>query len=424
MQMQSPSISIVLDKRRIKANGRYPVKLRVFTSRPRKQKLYPTKFDFTESEFVSIWETTKPRKEHKANRLKLLAIESKANSDVESLKKFSFEAFEAVFFERSPSGETEVSRMFVRLEEEKQRLGGISTEEKYRLARRKLNQFVAHKRRGELTKGNENEPLTFDEITPSFLEEYKAFCEDFQNLSVATTAIYLRSLRTAYNRAIKMGFASKDEYPFGKDGFSIPTSNKVNKALSPEELGLLWHSKPQNEDQAIAKDFWFFSYYSYGINTKDICELKHSQIGEDDFVYVRAKTRTTKKVRTEKRVALNGSLREIIERRRDNDSAYLFGILNEQDDPKTKHNKIKTLNSFINKHFREFAIECGINSGIANKLGTYHARHSFATNAVHMGKSTALISEILHDGNLAVTAAYLKSFSKRSYQELSNDLEL
>ena len=54
---QEYAISIYLDTRREKASGKYPVKLRVFTSTPRKQKLYPTKFEFTKKEFQSIWQT-------------------------------------------------------------------------------------------------------------------------------------------------------------------------------------------------------------------------------------------------------------------------------------------------------------------------------------------------------------------------------
>ena len=81
-------------------------------------------------------------------------------------------------------------------------------------------------------------------------------------------------------------------------------------------------------------------------------------------------------------------------------------------------------NSFINKHFRKFALSAGIRPELASKLGTYHARHSFATIAIQSGKSMALVSEILHDGNLAMTAAYLKSFSIEEYQNLSDDMVL
>ncbi|WP_438710707.1 hypothetical protein ACSTS3_18495 [Aquimarina muelleri] len=94
------SISISLDKRRAKANGKFPLRLRVFVSNPRKQKLYPTTFDFTEKEFKSIWETTKPRKEHKDVKLRLQAIENKANEVASKIVPFSFSQFEKNYIER------------------------------------------------------------------------------------------------------------------------------------------------------------------------------------------------------------------------------------------------------------------------------------------------------------------------------------
>ena len=73
-------ISIYLDTRRAKETGKFPVKLRVFTSNPRKQKLYPTKFEMSKADFHSIWETTKPRTEYKKTRLALQEVETKAVS--------------------------------------------------------------------------------------------------------------------------------------------------------------------------------------------------------------------------------------------------------------------------------------------------------------------------------------------------------
>ena len=70
-------ISIYLDTRRAKETGKFPVKLRVFTSNPRKQKLYPTKFEMSKADFHSIWETTKPRTEYKKTRLALQEVQIK-----------------------------------------------------------------------------------------------------------------------------------------------------------------------------------------------------------------------------------------------------------------------------------------------------------------------------------------------------------
>ena len=417
MQMRKAVVSIVLDKRRIKANKLYPVKLRVFNSTTRKQKLYPINFDFSEKDFTSIWKTSKPRAEHKENRKSLQAIEVKANRDIDGLKRFTFEAFESVFFGVSASTHGDTFRLFDEIINEKLALDSISTAEKYELAKKCLQAFRRHKNKSA-------DQLHIEEVSTEFLKEYDHYCEKVKNLSVSTKGIYLRNLRTVYNIAIKRGYVSNQSYPFGKDGFSISKSSKVNKALSLEELTTLWHTKPSTAQQEIAKDFWFFSYYAYGLNTKDLCELKHSSVRNSEFDYVRAKTKRTKKVITHKKVALNAPLRQIIERRKASDSNYLFGLISENDSALERHKKIKMINSFINKHFRKFALSIGIRPELAAKLGTYHARHSFATIAIKSGKSMALVSEILHDGNLAMTANYLKSFSSEEYQNLSDDMVL
>jgi len=88
------SISIYLDTRRSKASGKFPVKLRVFTSEPRKQKLYPTKFEFTKAEFYSIWETSKPRKKYHETRDELEAIRTLAKDVNKKLNFFTFDQFE------------------------------------------------------------------------------------------------------------------------------------------------------------------------------------------------------------------------------------------------------------------------------------------------------------------------------------------
>jgi site-specific recombinase XerD len=77
----------------------------------------------------------------------------------------------------------------------------------------------------------------------------------------------------------------------------------------------------------------------------------------------------------------------------------------------------------VNHHFRSFAKAAGLEPSFAEQIGTYHARHSFATVAIMKGKSIALVSEILHDGNLKVTENYINSFPKEAFKELSNDLE-
>jgi hypothetical protein len=61
------------------------------------QKLYPTKFEFTETEFQNIWETKKPRHEHQDNRIKLSTLEAKAIAAADKVSPFNFNKFEEIF---------------------------------------------------------------------------------------------------------------------------------------------------------------------------------------------------------------------------------------------------------------------------------------------------------------------------------------
>jgi hypothetical protein len=91
-------VSIYLDTRRVKVDGTYPVKLRVFQTYPQKQKLYATAFNMTEEEFESTWTNSRPRQEFKVNRLLLFEVESKAQKIIDGMAFFTFELFERRLF--------------------------------------------------------------------------------------------------------------------------------------------------------------------------------------------------------------------------------------------------------------------------------------------------------------------------------------
>ncbi|MFN3761266.1 MAG: tyrosine-type recombinase/integrase [Algoriphagus aquaeductus] len=414
--MQKISVSITLDTRWKAKNKKAVVKLQVYQPEPKKQKLYQTPFRLTEEEFKAAWKDRKPKEEFKELRKKLEALEAKAVKIVESLDPFTFEAFEEKYFNAAKSDYKNAFNIFDEIEKQKLEIGAISTAEKYRLAKTSIENYLKYKKQ-------DSDKLTFDKITVQFLESYQSYCENVKKISAATIGIYLRNMRAVYRIGIKNGTASFDKYPFLKENFSIPTSKKVNKALTETQLKQLWEAEPQTPEQSRAKDFWFFSYFTFGMNTRDVCELKHSSLDSDSIQYVRAKTKNTKKERTVKQVPLTNSIRQIIERRRNPESVFLFGIIDEKDSPTQKHEKIRNFNKVVNQHFRAFAKAAGIDPSFAEQIGTYHARHSFATVSIRKGKSIALVSEILHDGNLKVTENYINSFPKEAFKELSNDLE-
>ena len=414
--MQKISVSITLDTRWKAKNKKAVVKLQIYQPEPRIQKLYQTHFRLTVEEFKSAWKERRPKDDFKDLRRKLEAVETNALKIVNSLDPFSFEAFEEKFFNKENKDFKNAFNIFDELEKQKLEKGAISTAEKYRSAKVSIQNYLKYK-------NQKSDFLTFEKITVQFLQSFQNYCENVRQNSAATIGIHLRNLRTVYNLAIKKGVASQEKYPFLNKEFTIPSSKKVNKSLTENQLKQLWEDEPKTLEQARAKDFWFFSYFTYGMNTRDICELKHSSMDSDSIQYIRAKTKNTKKERTVKQVPLTNSIRQIIERRMNLDSTYLFGIIDEKDAPFQKHEKIRNFNKVLNHHFRFFAKSAGLDESFAKQIGTYHARHSFATVSIRKGTSIALISEILHDSNYKVTENYINSFPKEAFKELSNDLE-
>ena len=93
--------AVVLDERRPKQSGLYPVKLRVYNISQKKAKLYATKFDLSKKDFESIWLTSKPRNEHKEIRNEIQAIETRATGVCKKIESFSFVLFEKKFLQKA-----------------------------------------------------------------------------------------------------------------------------------------------------------------------------------------------------------------------------------------------------------------------------------------------------------------------------------
>jgi integrase/recombinase XerD len=96
-----------------------------------------------------------------------------------------------------------------------------------------------------------------------------------------TVGIYTRNLRSIYNYGISKNVIKKDEnYPFGKRKYVIPSGSNKKKALSQNEVSLIYnYQTTANSPEDKAKDFWIFSYLCNGINFKDIALMKVKCIG-------------------------------------------------------------------------------------------------------------------------------------------------
>jgi len=401
-------ISIYLDKRRAKKNGKFPVKLRVFTTEPRKQVLYPTKFEFTESEFHSIWETTKPRKEHQATRLILSTIEAKAVKAAEGLPSFSFEAFEKVMELAREKKTEDVVFYYKQAIEQFKKNQQVSTASNYLYSLRSLLEF------------HTDENLSFSDITAQWLKSYEAHLLA-SGKSKTTVGMYLRPLRAIYNSAISDGNAKPDKYPFGKTKYKIPAPKGVKKALSKEQLKALFEAEPATPEQQKAKAFWFFSYSCNGMNFKDIANLQYKDVSGETLKFLRAKTANTNTNQAPVIAYLNDYTRGIIQQYGNSNNSpetNIFPIIDHSSPIEKQHSQVNNFIRFVNQHFLKFAKSVGIDE----QVSTYWARHSFATNAIRSGASLEFVSEALSHSNLKTTQGYFAGFESDKKREISKKL--
>jgi integrase len=403
------TISIFLDTRRSKKNEKYPVKLRVFTPEPRKQKLYPTNFEFTEDEFENVWKTNKPKKKYHDDRLLLHDIEKEANDVAKALPYFTFKSFEDALFYKGPTGKNDVGYYYDKAIEQYKKNNQIGTASNYEYSKKSLLKF--HKK----------EKLSFDRITIQWLKNYEKYLVDDLERSPTTVGIYLRPLRAVYNTALADNVVDEQDYPFGKKKYVIPSPKSVKKALNRDQLKLLFESEPPNPEQQKAKDFWFFSYANNGMNFKDIAHLKYKNLDAESIKFNRAKTKTTNKKQAPVTIFLNDFTREVLKKYGNpnkSPNSFIFTIIDVEDNPEKKHTKLKNFTRFVNQHIEKFAKSIGIDVGIS----TYWARHTFATNAIRNGASLEFVSEALSHSNLKTTIGYFAGFEDEEKKEFANTI--
>jgi integrase len=242
--------------------------------------------------------------------------------------------------------------------------------------------------------------------------------------SQTTVGIYTRSLRVIYNYGIAKGIIKHDEnYPFGKNKFIIPAGRNIKKALSLDEIKLIYnYNTIAGSFIDRAKDFWMFSYFCNGINFKDIAHLKRKNIDGEMIRFVREKTKRTAQGNQNKiSIYINDNVKSIINKWGNKDvspEAYIFPIISTSDTAEIQVKKIEQFIQNTNKNMKKICAALGIEKTVT----TYHCRHSAATVLKRSGASLEQIQEALGHSTSTITQKYLDSFEDETKKQLAKAL--
>lgn len=414
-------ITIWLDTRRQKKHNSFPVKLRVYSSILNKTRLYPTRIDLNEPEFLEVWTEYIPSKRKPSTmtkyeldklRLKITSLLSAANEIASKITPFNFERFEKNLYRDSKSS-GDLIYYYTEAISEYKSSEQFGTAEGYDLSLKSLKEYLKH------STGKVPNVIPMNTIDEDWLHGYENFMTKTRGKSLNTVGAYLRYMRALFNKAIKQGEFSQEYYPFDKSKYTIPKKNTIRGHLDMDQLTDLYNAKPKNPEQEKAKDFFFFSYCCNGMNTKDILLLQWKQVRGNKLTFVRSKTkRTTRNNQREIEVLLEDTSLDILERRASkhrNPNDYVFDIIPPQLTAEKLDKFFDSFNKALNVNLKSLASTVGI-----DHISMMYARHSFATNQARSGATFDLVRDNLghSNGRIPATFNYIGAPDEKSKREL------
>jgi integrase len=286
-----------------------------------------------------------------------------------------------------------------RLAAEMEPEGYHRTARAYRTAAERLRQFNG---------GHDPNP---EQLTAVLIGDFQQSLKS-EGCEPNTVSFYMRTLRAIYNKAVAEGYI----YPVADNPFSGVYTGVFatrKRALNPSDLTVLSAFDPtmafEMEDQQQLPDhlgcalaMFLFCYHARGMCFVDMANLKKSDIRGDTIRYRRAKTGQLIELR------VLPAMRRIIEwfEPQMEESNYLFPVIT--DPEKDFRLQYESGLRLQNMRLKKVAAICGI----ADKLSTHAARHSWATVAKNHGLPTAVISEGLGHSNQHTTEIYLASLER------------
>ena len=230
-------------------------------------------------------------------------------------------------------------------------------------------------------------------MTPSLIEGYEGWLRGFQ-LCRNTTSQYIRSVRAAYNRAVRDGIAEK------RDLFSNVYTGvaKTEKRALPIDIIRRIKAMPlQAPGQILARDMFMMSFYLRGMSFVDMAFLRKSDLAHGRVTYTRRKTGQRLSIKW------TDAMQELLDRHPVNPTEYLLPLLTAP--LCDRYKEYLNASARINLNLKSI----GERLGLQIPLTMYCARHSWATAARKSGIPIAVISEGLGHDSEATTQIYLAS---------------
>ena len=255
--------------------------------------------------------------------------------------------------------------------------------------------------------------VKFNEVNYEFLMDFERYHLSKPTNSINGVASYMRTLRAIYNRGIKEGIIKREAYPFYN--YQIKTTPTEKRAIKLESIKKILQLEIDPEDFMIHyRNYFILSYMLFGMSFIDMAFLKVENIRGGRIKFQRKKTSKLYDIK------ITAPLKKILDYYiKDKDPEDFILPIIKRDKLELQYKDAKDALHRYNDGLKRLAKRCEIDE----KLTSYVSRHSFATHAMLKDIPLMAISEMLGHSKINTTQIYLKSLPSNImdvYQEELN----
>lgn len=386
------TVSFYLDTRRMKKNGKFPIKLNVFH---KGQMLLSTEFEA----YPEIWNGTEYSRKAQNWQAKNVALRSLMNK----VEKRLFELEDNGMLNRLDDKDLKNDlKRVISGEVDRECRSFIDVIREFMGTKAKKSTILCYEGTARKLEEYDN-GCTFDSIDRKWLTDFNSYMVN-SGMRINACGVHLRNIRAVFNYAIDEGYT--EHYPFRR--FSIPKEETRKRSLTVEQLRML-RDYPCEEWQVKYRDIFMLMFYMIGINAVDLLNAKKSDVVNGRLEYKRSKTGRLYSVKIEPEAMLiinkyagDKYLIDVME-----NYGYYKDFLHRMNDSLRKIGEMERMGRGGKK----------VRTPLFPELSSYWSRHTWATIAAELDIPKETISEALgHSIGSEVTSIYIK-FDRKKVDE-------
>lgn len=247
--------------------------------------------------------------------------------------------------------------------------------------------------------------ITFQEITVTLLNRFRAYLSSVRGVSERTIINHLMIIRTVFNLAIKSNLVDAKHYPFGKEKVPIKFPDSIKIGLNPEEVKIIEELDLAEEPKMNhARNIWLFSFYFAGMRVSDVLRVTWDDFQDMRLHYSMGKNLKAGSLKTPEKALL------ILSQYENRKGAYktVFPDLDSVTDLNNLY-EVQRITSYSVKRLNKWLKKVAEKAKIEKKMTLHISRHTFG-NISGDRIPIQMLQKLYRHSSITTTIGYQANF--------------